>query len=216
MPVPHPTRGLANVVQHIARGADDTDLGLLDAGRDHGVEERDLGDLDAVVIPGGFSYGDYLRAGAIARFSPAMEAVAELAAAGGPRDLVACAIAAAGPVDGDFVKLTNNPWSIDRAEVSAALAGVPVAVVNDVEGVAAAWPHLAAGDAQRQGDVFERGHVLDQAEVLEHDADPAPQRRQLVQVARRHQPTTGEWVWLTWWGSSTTTRPEGSRSTRPP
>ena len=47
-------------------------------------EERDLGDVDAVVVPGGFSYGDYLRAGAIARFSPAMEAVAQLAAAGGP------------------------------------------------------------------------------------------------------------------------------------
>ncbi len=47
-------------------------------------EERDLGDVDGVVVPGGFSYGDYLRAGAIARFSPAMEAVAELAAAGGP------------------------------------------------------------------------------------------------------------------------------------
>ena len=47
-------------------------------------EERDLSGIDAVVIPGGFSYGDYLRAGAIARFSPAMEAVAEFAAAGGP------------------------------------------------------------------------------------------------------------------------------------
>jgi phosphoribosylformylglycinamidine synthase subunit PurQ / glutaminase len=47
-------------------------------------EERDLGDVDAIVVPGGFSYGDYLRAGAIARFSPAMEAVAEFAAAGGP------------------------------------------------------------------------------------------------------------------------------------
>ena len=47
-------------------------------------EERDLGGVDAVVIPGGFSYGDYLRAGAIARFSPAMEAVAELAADGRP------------------------------------------------------------------------------------------------------------------------------------
>ncbi len=47
-------------------------------------EERDLSGVDAVVIPGGFSYGDYLRAGAIARFSPAMEAVAELAAAGAP------------------------------------------------------------------------------------------------------------------------------------
>jgi phosphoribosylformylglycinamidine synthase subunit PurQ / glutaminase len=47
-------------------------------------EERDLTGIDGVVVPGGFSYGDYLRAGAIARFSPAMEAVAELAAAGGP------------------------------------------------------------------------------------------------------------------------------------
>ena len=47
-------------------------------------EVRDLGGVEAVVVPGGFSYGDYLRAGAIARFSPAMEAVAELAASGGP------------------------------------------------------------------------------------------------------------------------------------
>ncbi len=47
-------------------------------------EDRDLGGVDAVVVPGGFSYGDYLRAGAIARFSPAMGSVAEFAAAGGP------------------------------------------------------------------------------------------------------------------------------------
>ena len=42
-----------------------------------------LPDLDAVVLPGGFSYGDYLRCGAIARFAPAMEAVVEFASAGG-------------------------------------------------------------------------------------------------------------------------------------
>jgi len=47
-------------------------------------ESRDLDGIDAIVVPGGFSYGDYLRAGSIARFSPAMEAVAEFAAAGGP------------------------------------------------------------------------------------------------------------------------------------
>ena len=47
-------------------------------------EETDLAGLDGIVIPGGFSYGDYLRAGAIARFSPAMEAVAGFAAGGGP------------------------------------------------------------------------------------------------------------------------------------
>ncbi len=47
-------------------------------------EDTDLDGVDAVIVPGGFSYGDYLRAGAIARFSPAMGAVAEFAAAGGP------------------------------------------------------------------------------------------------------------------------------------
>jgi len=45
--------------------------------------EPELPDLDAVVLPGGFSYGDYLRCGAIARFSPAMAAVAEFAEGGG-------------------------------------------------------------------------------------------------------------------------------------
>ena len=47
-------------------------------------EERDLGGIDAVVLPGGFSYGDYLRCGAIARFAPVLEAVQAFAAAGGP------------------------------------------------------------------------------------------------------------------------------------
>jgi phosphoribosylformylglycinamidine synthase subunit PurQ / glutaminase len=43
-----------------------------------------VGDVDAVVVPGGFAHGDYLRTGAIARFSPVMDAVADFAAAGGP------------------------------------------------------------------------------------------------------------------------------------
>ncbi len=47
-------------------------------------EEHDLDGIDVVVVPGGFSYGDYLRAGAIARFAPAMHAVARHAAEGGP------------------------------------------------------------------------------------------------------------------------------------
>jgi phosphoribosylformylglycinamidine synthase subunit PurQ / glutaminase len=46
-------------------------------------EEHELPDLDAVVLPGGFSYGDHLRCGAIARFSPATSAVCEFAEAGG-------------------------------------------------------------------------------------------------------------------------------------
>ena len=48
----------------------------------HGSPE--LGGVDAVVIPGGFAHGDYLRPGAIARFSPVMEAVGSFAADGGP------------------------------------------------------------------------------------------------------------------------------------
>ena len=46
-------------------------------------KDSTLGDVDCVVVPGGFSYGDYLRTGAIARFSPAMKAVAAHAQAGG-------------------------------------------------------------------------------------------------------------------------------------
>ncbi|MDO8473459.1 MAG: phosphoribosylformylglycinamidine synthase subunit PurQ [Dehalococcoidia bacterium] len=45
-------------------------------------KDTDLSAYDAVIIPGGFSYGDYLRAGAIARFSPVMRSVAEFAASG--------------------------------------------------------------------------------------------------------------------------------------
>jgi phosphoribosylformylglycinamidine synthase I len=45
--------------------------------------DRDLQGADAVVVPGGFSYGDYLRVGAIARFAPVMEAVADFARGGG-------------------------------------------------------------------------------------------------------------------------------------
>jgi len=47
-------------------------------------DSEKLGQVDAVILPGGFSYGDYLRCGAIARFSPVMNAVKEFARAGGP------------------------------------------------------------------------------------------------------------------------------------
>jgi phosphoribosylformylglycinamidine synthase subunit PurQ / glutaminase len=65
------------------------DIDALNAARRVGEAEliwhaqRDLGGADAIVVPGGFSYGDYLRAGAIARFAPAMEAVIEFAREGG-------------------------------------------------------------------------------------------------------------------------------------
>jgi phosphoribosylformylglycinamidine synthase subunit PurQ / glutaminase len=46
--------------------------------------DQSLGDVDAVLLPGGFAHGDYLRPGAIARFSPIMAAVSDFAGAGGP------------------------------------------------------------------------------------------------------------------------------------
>lgn len=55
-------------------------------GQAHYVWHRDttLGSADAVILPGGFSYGDYLRSGAIARFSPVMAAIKQHALSGGP------------------------------------------------------------------------------------------------------------------------------------
>jgi phosphoribosylformylglycinamidine synthase I len=72
-------------------GACDEQDAVLAVDRTDGLEaqflphgERDLRASDAIVLPGGFSYGDYLRAGAIARFAPVMEAVGDFARAGGP------------------------------------------------------------------------------------------------------------------------------------
>lgn len=47
-------------------------------------KDTDLSGIDFLLVPGGFSYGDYLRSGAIARFSPVMQAVTEFAMKGGP------------------------------------------------------------------------------------------------------------------------------------
>jgi phosphoribosylformylglycinamidine synthase I len=58
--------------------------GSCDEADAHLAVERDLRGADAVIVPGGFSYGDYLRVGAIARFSPVMEEVAAFAREGGP------------------------------------------------------------------------------------------------------------------------------------
>ncbi len=55
-------------------------------------------------------------------------------------------IAAAGPVDGGVVRLTNAAWSISAREVSQFLGGVPVALVNDLEAVGLLLPHLQPAD----------------------------------------------------------------------
>ena len=67
---------------------DDTLLAVVDQLRETAVmlwhKDHDLQDVDVVILPGGFSYGDYLRAGAIARFSPIMREVVEHARRGAP------------------------------------------------------------------------------------------------------------------------------------
>ena len=78
---------------------------------------------------------------------------AYLSQAGHPEAIAAAAIAAAGPVDGDQVRLTNNAWSIDRTRLPALPAGIPVALVNDLEAVAAALPHLSVADVEVIGGV---------------------------------------------------------------
>ena len=60
------------------------ELGLKQPVESVWYRDTDLSRFDCVLIPGGFSYGDYLRAGAIARFAPVMEAVADFAKKGGP------------------------------------------------------------------------------------------------------------------------------------
>ena len=75
-----------------------------------------------------------------------------LAETGGPEGCTGGAIGAAGPVDDNKVQLTNSPCTIDAAEVSARLGGVPVKLVNDLRAVALALPYLSGGELIPVGD----------------------------------------------------------------
>jgi phosphoribosylformylglycinamidine synthase subunit PurQ / glutaminase len=91
-------------------------------------EETDLAGVDAVVVPGGFSYGDYLRAGAIARFSPVMTAVSEFAASGGPV-LGICngfqVLCEAGLLPGALLANTSLRFVCRQVELTAVNSGTP-------------------------------------------------------------------------------------------
>jgi phosphoribosylformylglycinamidine synthase subunit PurQ / glutaminase len=101
-------------------------------------KDASLGDVDAVILPGGFSYGDYLRTGAIARFSPVMKAVGEFARKGGPV-LGICngfqILQEAGLLPGAMlrnrgVKFLSRPVHIRvERDDTIATAGVPVGTV---------------------------------------------------------------------------------------
>ncbi len=100
--------------------------------------DRTLGDVDAVVLPGGFAHGDYLRPGAIARFSPIMSAIREFAAAGGPV-IGICngfqVLTEAGLLPGALQKNRGSRFlctQVDVVVVSAQSALTCVASVGDV------------------------------------------------------------------------------------
>ena len=78
-------------------------------------------------------------------FGPALDAY--LAGRGGTA-VAGVAIAAAGPRDGDGIRLTNAPWTIEGGAVSRRLGGVPVRVLNDLEAVAIGLPALAPGEVE--------------------------------------------------------------------
>ncbi|MGB0086484.1 MAG: ROK family protein [Rhodomicrobiaceae bacterium] len=62
------------------------------------------------------------------------------------------AVGVAGPVDDGRVKLTNAPWTVEASEIGAMLGGAPVRLVNDLEAVALALPHLETGELSAIGD----------------------------------------------------------------
>jgi phosphoribosylformylglycinamidine synthase subunit PurQ / glutaminase len=91
-------------------------------------EEQDLSGLDVVVIPGGFSYGDYLRCGAIARFSPAIQATIEHARRGG-LVLGICngfqVLTEAGLLPGALVRNRDLHFICDRAALKVERTDLP-------------------------------------------------------------------------------------------
>ncbi len=91
-------------------------------------EETDIADLDVVVIPGGFSYGDYLRCGAIARFSPVMQRVVEHAQQG-KLVLGICngfqVLTEAGLLPGALVRNRDLHFVCDRAPIKVERSDLP-------------------------------------------------------------------------------------------
>lgn len=91
-------------------------------------DDRDLKGVDAVILPGGFSYGDYLRCGAIARFSPVIESVKQFARDGG---LVAgfCngfqILTEAGLLPGALIRNVNRRFICRTVELTVGTAASP-------------------------------------------------------------------------------------------
>jgi len=91
-------------------------------------KDADLKGVDAIVVPGGFSYGDYLRCGAMARFSPVMTSVAAFAAQGGPVVGICNGfqiLCEAGLLPGALVRNRSLTFVCERARIRVENADTP-------------------------------------------------------------------------------------------
>ncbi len=103
--------------------------------------ERDLRGVDAVIVPGGFSYGDYLRAGAIARFAPVMESVIDWARERGARAWHLQRLP--GPVRGTAAA---GGALAERQSCASSCREVQLEVVNPWTPFTGAWPDAGRYD----------------------------------------------------------------------
>jgi phosphoribosylformylglycinamidine synthase len=138
--------------------------------------EHDLQDVDAIVIPGGFSYGDHLRVGAVARFAPVMTEVAKFAEAGGPV-LGICngfqILCEAGLLPGALLPNTGLRFAMRQTEVqvqTTRCAWTSGCAADEVLSIPA---KNVAGRYYAAGPVLEEMAANDQI-VLRYVADPLP------------------------------------------
>lgn len=132
----------------------------------HGDES--LGDVDGVVLPGGFAHGDYLRTGAIARFSPVMQAVERFAAEGGPV-LGICngfqILCEAGLLPGALQKNAGLKFLCTTAAIRVETAGSPLTAEARVGDVLRIPINHFEGNWTATPDVLERVQANDQIVV---------------------------------------------------
>jgi phosphoribosylformylglycinamidine synthase subunit PurQ / glutaminase len=138
-------------------------------------EETDISDLDIVVIPGGFSYGDYLRCGAIARFSPVMKATIEQANQG-KLVLGICngfqVLTEAGLLPGALVRNRGLHFICDRSGLKVERTNLPWTQVYQ-PGQIITLP-IAHGEGQYYADADTLAELEDNGQVLFRYADENP------------------------------------------
>jgi len=138
-------------------------------------EETDISDLDVVVIPGGFSYGDYLRCGAIARFSPVMQQVVEHAQQG-KFVLGICngfqVLTEAGLLPGALVRNRDLHFICDRVPVKVERTDLPWTQAYSI-GEVITLP-IAHGEGQYYTDADSLAQLEDNGQVLFRYNDDNP------------------------------------------